>query len=173
MVKKQSCAESEAADPRVTAWLITEALKENKNQTSPPSPSFSCAPYGENKSKEGKKKKKRKGLNVKSADCAQSNMSEDVFLTFILGKKIRKKKKKQERKTRLSVEISEEALLCPRREGNFGWKPNFCSANESADGCCFPLSCPDGCASRCGLGKSHSKRQNDASSSICIFLALF
>lgn len=57
-----------------------------------------CSLWGKNKGKEGKKKKK-KGLNVKSADCAQSNMSEDVFLTFILGKKIRKKKK--ERKTRL------------------------------------------------------------------------
>lgn len=43
---------------------------------------------------------------------AQSNMSEDIFLTFILGKK--------KRKTKMSVEMPEEHLLCQCRKGSRG-----------------------------------------------------
>lgn len=154
-------AKTEVAGPCVMAWPINEALKENKNQTSPPSPSFSCTPYGENKSR-------KKGWNVKSADCSEQHVWGHIF-NFHPGKK------QEKRKTRLLVEIPKELLLCLCSEGS--GNPISALPAKHPYWVLLPVPCLgwgwDGCVCGCRLGKPHIKHQNDVSSSICIFFALF
>lgn len=51
-------------------WLMEEDLKENKNQTSPPSPSFFMRSlWGKQK-----QKRKKKELNVKRADRSEQHV---------------------------------------------------------------------------------------------------
>jgi len=84
-------------------------------------------------------------------------MSEDVFLTFIPGKK------QKSRKPRL---LLERPLLCLCGEGSGHPIPALPAKHP-----CWVLrpSALPGCVRRCGLGKSHSKHQNDVPSSTGIF----